>query len=157
MQPQLSFWRILMTEVFRICPNCGEQSQLKATFCPQCGIDVVSGLPEPKQRALPISTATALMPLAAGAAGFLLRVGWKLLQSRMLGNVTYLTSGQGASGQMVQKSEGINPKPTIVNSSPNDLPLKAKCTIRIQSRWAVGDESGIKRQGQSEHIIEIDD
>ncbi|MEM7125393.1 MAG: hypothetical protein AAF702_03645 [Chloroflexota bacterium] len=141
-----------MTEVYRICQNCGEQSGLHAAYCSHCGVEVATGTPISEQASLPISTSNALLPIAMGAAGLVIRFGWKLLQSRTFRDFANQAAAQISQGATQIRRSSPEPKQT-----PSKVIPRAKRTIRIQSSWAVGDQSGIHRQGHSEHIIEIDE
>lgn len=140
-----------MTEVYRICQNCGEQSQLSTSYCPHCGANVATGVPVTSQKHLPIPTGKALLPLAAGAVGLLARAAWKLVQSKEIKQAALHAVEQVVQDKL-SGQQGSKPaaRTTTVHT-------KSRRTIRIQSRWAVGNEAGVQRRGQSEHIIEIDD
>jgi hypothetical protein len=135
-----------MSEIQRICPECGEAGPLAARYCPHCGADREATLPV-QQSNFPLALGKAAIPLLAGVASLALRAGWKLLQSRVAANVTEqaVASLRTARGtQSLARTE----QPSVA---------KARRTIRIRSAWAVTDGNGVRRSGVSEHQIEIDD
>src|SRR5258706_16414510 len=71
-----------MSEIQRICAQCGKSGALEARYCPHCGYDAQAGLPAPRNT-LPVSIGKAALPILAGVASLALRAGWKLLQSRL--------------------------------------------------------------------------
>ena len=76
---------------------------------------------------------------SVGAATLALRVGWKLLNSRL-------------NAVEPQRMQPPAPAPR-----QEIAPRSGGRRIRIRSSWAVGDANGVWRQGTSEHIIEFDD
>lgn len=135
-----------MSEVQRICPQCGEAGPLAARYCPHCGADSQAALPAPAS-SFPLVLTKAALPILAGAASLALRAAWKLLQSRMTSTVTE---------QAVQSLRAArNAQPP----APTPLPpvQRPQRTIRIRSAWSVIDGNGVRRSGVSEHQIEIDD
>lgn len=134
-----------MSEVQRICPQCGEPGPLQARYCPHCGADSQAALPVPRAN-LPAVLTKAALPLLAGAASLVLRAGWKLLQSRMAANVTANVTETALHSL---RSAGTPAAPALTP--------KPRRTIRIRSAWAVTDGNGVQRSGVSEHQIEIDD
>ncbi len=132
-----------MSDVQRICPQCGESSAMGLQHCPHCGFNVEAGMPMRQTSALPATITRAALPVLAGAASLALSAGWKLLQSRLAE-----TAARNAVTQVV-KAPPAETRPAPTNG--------AKRTIRIRSTWAVGDAHGNWRQGASEHIIEFDD
>lgn len=134
-----------MSDVQRICPECGGGSPLHAQHCPHCGYDSQSGLPMQRGNTLPMTLSKAALPVLAGAAGLALRAGWRLLQGRMAASVA-----EQASDQVIQV-----PSPTSQTGEPPAR--RPRRTIRIRSSWAVGDAHGSWQQGSSEHVIEFDD
>ena len=71
-----------MSEIQRICAQCGQSGALDTRYCPHCGYDVQAGLPAPRTN-LPVTVAKAALPILAGVAGLAVRAGWRLLQSRL--------------------------------------------------------------------------
>ncbi len=135
-----------MSEVQRICPQCGGSSGLQMAHCPHCGFDMQAGVPMRQDSSLPAALTKAALPVLAGAASLAVRAGWKLLQSRMTE-----AAAQQAASQVIRR-------PTSEPVRRDDLPvIRAKRTVRIRSTWAVGDANGNWRQGASEHVIEFDD
>jgi rubredoxin len=129
--------RFTMSDVQRICPQCGGASPLQAQHCPHCGYDFQAGLPIERANALPATLSKAAVPVLLGAASLALRVGWKMLQGHMFQATTQAVA-QRPPEQAIQ-------------------PRRPRRTIRIRSTWAVGDARGRWEQGSSEHIIEFDD
>jgi len=135
-----------MSDVFRVCSQCGGKVTLDSRFCGRCGNDTTAGHPV-EQRNLPAQIATAALPVAAGLAGWAMRAGWKLLRARldeMAKNPPVVAAQRPAPtrrrAESVQKESG-----------------RPKRTIRIRSTWAVGDAKGVWRQGAEEHIIDIEE
>ncbi|MEZ4557888.1 MAG: zinc ribbon domain-containing protein [Caldilineaceae bacterium] len=127
-----------MSDVQRICPQCQANAPLDARFCPRCGYDHQAELPM-RQSSLPATVGKAAMPVLVGAATLALRVGWKLLNSRL-------------TATEPQRMQPPAPAPR------QEVALRGGGRrIRIRSSWAVGDANGVWRQGSSEHIIEFDD
>ena len=67
-----------MSEINRICPQCGGSVALQTRYCGECGYDTSTGLPV-RQSNLPVKVGKAALPVVAGLAGLALRSGWKLL------------------------------------------------------------------------------
>jgi hypothetical protein len=139
-----------MSEVKRICPQCGEPGPLAARYCPHCGNDSQAALPAP-QSTLPLALGKAALPILVGAASLALRAGWKLLQSQMAARVTETLTGKAIDSLRAHRS----PQAPLRTEQP--LQNKARHTIRIRSAWAVTDANGAQRSGMSEHHIEIDE
>lgn len=128
-----------MSEITRICAQCGQPGPLEARYCPHCGHDVEASVPaQLSQRNLPVLIGRAALPVLAGAASLAIRAGWQLLQKRLAQPLT--TQSQ---------------PPAKAPAAPAQQ--RPRRTIRIRSAWAVGDAHGVWRQGSSEHTIEIDD
>lgn len=142
-----------MSEVQRICVQCGQANPMEARFCARCGYDSQGALPA-QRSGLPAVVGRAALPVLAGVAGLALRAGWRLLQSRL------------AHGLASQATATVTPAPKVDSPAPNNRaiaksegapPARPRRTIRIRSTWAMGDANGVWRQGASEHIIELDD
>ncbi len=136
-----------MSEIQRICAQCGKGSPLEARYCSHCGYDAQAGLPAPRNT-LPVSIGKAALPVLAGVASLAIRAGWKFLQSRMA-----QAAVQSAVDNVISVPKTTAPVPQ--NTQP--APRRARRTIHIRSSWAVGDANGVWQQGNSEHTIEIDD
>jgi hypothetical protein len=133
-----------MSEIMRICAQCGKSSPLEARYCPHCGFDAETGVVGAmEKRQLPVAITRAALPVLAGAASLVLRAAWKLWQ-RQLTNAALRTTSSTPQRQSITRS----------TSEPLQRPRR---TIRIRSSWAVGDSHGILRQGSSDHTIEIED
>ena len=65
-----------MSEVFRVCPNCGQNVAMAARHCGECGYNVEGGYPLESRSNLPAVVAKVGLPVAAGLASFALRAGW---------------------------------------------------------------------------------
>ena len=130
-----------MSEVTRICAQCGQPGPLEARFCPHCGRDVDGDLAAPVvSRNLPMALGKAALPILAGVAGLVARAAWRLLQSRLEQAITPAPQAQPPVAQ---------PKPPP--------PARPRRVIRIRTAWAVGDGRGVWRQGQSDQTIEIEE
>ena len=138
-----------MNEVHRICPNCGGNTPINARHCPACGQDTVSGQMPIQRQNLPVAVGKAMLPVAVSVAGFALRAGWKLLQSRMAQD-----AAKAAIQTVSQRAQSPAPRP---QSPPVVADQSPKRTVRIRSTWAVGDGRGNWKQGQEEHVIEFDE
>lgn len=132
-----------MSEIQRICAQCGKSSALDARYCPHCGYDTQAGLPAPRNT-LPANIGKAALPILAGVASLALRAGWKLLQSRL---------AEATANNALIKPQPMQPTP---RNDPQTT-RRPRRIIRIRSSWAMGDASGIWRQGSSEHTIELDE
>jgi hypothetical protein len=132
-----------MSEITRICAQCGKSMALEARYCPECGFDAETGIVGAlEKRQLPVAITRAALPVLAGAASLVVRAAWKLWQ-RQLANAT------------LRATHSTPPRP-ITRSAP-EPGQRPRRTIRIRSSWAVGDGRGILRQGSSDHTIEIDE
>lgn len=168
-----------MAEITRICPVCKKKSEMDNQFCPHCGHKVGSMASDAGRRQMPVSLAGASFPLLAGAAGLLIRIGWKVLQSKTTHELatraieSLMQSGLSRSTD-VQRHSGLGKNDSLKGNRRQDSALKRnsnlpsavpeqnvnlapKRSIKIRSHWAVQDGSGMIRRGQSEHTIEIDD
>jgi hypothetical protein len=133
-----------MSDIQRICVQCGYANPLESRYCARCGYDSQAALPAPRTT-LPAVIGRAALPVLVGAASVALRVGWRLLQQR---------ASQAARPQPPQQPRAIVPRP---EAPPVPLPPRARRTIHIRSTWATGDANGVWRQGSSEHFIEIEE
>ncbi len=124
-------------QVHRVCPRCGGNVALEARYCPHCGVDTRAGLPVERD-ALPARLGRAALPVAAGLAGFVLRMGWHLLRRRLV--------------RLGPRADSRSQGPT-----PTSPARRGRRVLRIRSWWAVGDANGLWRQGREEHIIEIEE
>ena len=128
-----------MSEVFRVCPNCGQNVAMAARHCGECGYNVEGGYPLESRDTLPEVVAKVGLPVAAGLAGLALRAGLQLLQ-KQLPELASNALSRNASRPPAQSRKG-----------------RSSRFIHIRSKWAVGDRSGVWRSGEEEHTIEIDD
>ncbi len=133
-----------MSEIQRICTQCGQSGAFDTRYCPHCGYDAQVGLPTPRTN-LPVTVAKAALPILAGVAGLAVRAGWRLLQNRLA----------HAAVQTGVDNTVTVPRPTpAAPPAPQQGPRR---TIHIRSSWAMGDANGVWRQGTSDHTIEIND
>jgi hypothetical protein len=137
-----------MSEIQRICVQCGQTNPLDARFCARCGYDTQGALPA-QRASLPAVVGRAALPVLVGAASLAVRAGWRLLQSRLAqpaprAEVQLPATQQDQAIPLPSRSEMSTARP-------------ARRSIRIRSTWAMGDANGVWRQGSSEHIIEIDE
>lgn len=134
-----------MTNIQRICEQCGESGPLNVRYCPHCGFDTQATLPT-TSRNLPMVVGKAALPILVGAASLALRAGWKLLQDRLLTDAALSSAPQTSS----------HPTQSRPTSTP-PVSARSKRKIHIRSSWTVGDANGNWRQGSSEHTIEFED
>ncbi len=125
-----------MSDITRICPQCGGSFPLEARHCSHCGYDTEAVLPV-VQNNLPALVGKVAAPVLIGAASLAVSLGWKLLQG-----VFRQPEKPDTQPIQVRTSSAIQPQPRM--------------TIRITTSWAVGDSSGAWRQGHSEQTIEIE-
>jgi hypothetical protein len=152
-----------MSDIRRICAQCGASVPLNARYCGNCGYDFQGELPV-AQSSLPAVVGKAAVPFLLGAASLALRLGWKVLQSRWAQAAAEsavdaaLKKVQSAKVQPVPKPASVQPAP-IQPAAPAEqsLAARARRTITIRSAWAVGDANGIWRQGFTEQRIDLDD
>ncbi len=147
-----------MSDIRRICAQCGASVPLTVRYCGNCGYDFQGELPV-AQSNLPAVIGKAAVPFLLGAASLALRLGWKVLQSRWAQAAA--ESAVDAALKKVQPAKtrpAPNPAP-IQPAAPVEEPLAARArrTITIRSAWAVGDANGIWRQGFTEQRIDLDD
>ena len=140
-----------MSEIQRICAQCGKSSALETRYCSHCGYDAQAGLPAPRNT-LPATIGKAALPVLVGVASLAIRAGWKFLQSRLAQTAVQAVT-QSAVNRVVPAPKTVTPVPQ--NTQP--APRRARRTIHIRSSWAVGDANGVWQQGNSEHTIELDD
>jgi hypothetical protein len=141
-----------MSNVQRVCVQCGEGNPVEARYCAHCGYDSQSALPAPRMN-LPAVIGRAVLPVLVGAAGLVVRAGWRLLQNRLAQATTTATpvTPRADVQPPVSKSTVIHPRQEIV------MPRRARRTIHIRSAWSVNNGNGVWQQGTSEHTIELDD
>lgn len=136
-----------MSDVSRVCSQCGGKVALDSRFCGRCGHDTTAGFPVVEQRNLPAQIATVALPVAAGLFSWAVRSGWKLLRTRL--------------DEMAHNPPGVTPirtAPAPQRAAPLQKESgRPKRTIHIRSAWAVSDGSGVWRQGAEEHIIDIEE
>lgn len=125
-----------MTDVSRICPQCGQSFSMEARHCSHCGYDMDASLPT-LQNHLPALVGKAAVPILAGAASLAISLGWKLAQG------------------MLNRPAKVAPQPIQVRNAAQVEP-SPRMKIRITTAWAVGDGKGNWREGRSEQTIEIE-
>lgn len=133
-----------MSNVTRICPQCGHGNGMEDRYCAVCGADTQAALPTTQGAGLPAVIGKAALPVLVGAASLALSAGWKLLQGAL--------SRPTAPSQPQSQSQSQPPLP--VKSAPL-APRRARMTVTIRTSWAVGDSSGRWERGQSEQTIEF--
>jgi hypothetical protein len=134
-----------MSNVQRVCVQCGEGNPVEARYCARCGYDSQAALPVQRTN-LPSVIGQAALPVLVGAASLVVRAGWKLLQNRLA----------RAAVSSVTVSRVL--QPSAPQPRPEATPARrAKRTIHIRSAWAVNNGDGVWRQGTSEQTIELDD
>lgn len=129
-----------MSNVTRICPQCGHGNGMEDRYCAACGADTQASLPATQGANLPAVIGKAAVPVLVGAASLALSAGWKLLQSAL-------------SRPAAQPQRQAQP-PVQVKSAPL-APRQPRMTVTIRTSWAVGDSSGRWERGQSEQTIEF--
>lgn len=134
-----------MSEIQRICVQCGYANPLESRYCARCGHDSQGALPALRP-SLPVVIGKAALPVLVGAASVALRMGWKLLQQR---------AAQAARVQPPSQPLQVMPR-SVAAPAPSPA-ARARRTIHIRSTWATGDANGVWRQGSSEHFIEIEE
>jgi hypothetical protein len=131
-----------MSNLQRVCVQCGEGNPVESRYCARCGYDSQSALPTVRSN-LPEVIGRAALPVLVGAAGLVVRAGWKLLQNRLA----------QASITPAPKAQPVIPIPRGDAAAPRT----AKRSIHIRSSWAINNGNGVWQQGTSEHRIEIDE
>lgn len=130
-----------MSEITRICVQCGQSGPLEARYCPHCGYDSEASTPAVRTNQVPAAVMRAALPILAGAASLALRAGLRFLQS-----------------QLEQAATKSSPTTVAVRQQPQSpAPRRTRRVIHVRSAWAVGDANGVWRRGSSEHTIEIDE
>ena len=128
-----------MSEVFRVCPNCGQDVAMAARHCSECGYNTQDGYPLERRNNLPAVVAKVGLPVAAGLTGLVLRAGWQLLRKQLPALAANALSQRAPrSPAQPRKRRGAR-------------------FIHIRSKWAVGDRDGVWQSGEEEHTIEVDD
>lgn len=125
-----------MSNVTRICPQCGHGNAMDTRYCAQCGYDSQSNLPVPQGTNLPAVIGKAAVPVLVGAASLALSAGLKLLQNAL---------SKPAAQQPIQ----------VKNAATGEVAKRGRMTITVRTAWAVGDSSGHWEKGQSEQTIEL--
>ena len=125
-----------MSNVTRICPQCGHGNAMDNRYCAQCGYDSQSNLPVPQGTNLPAVIGKAAVPVLVGAASLALSAGLKLLQNAL---------SKPAAQQPIQ----------VKSPSTGEVAKRGRMTVTIRTSWAVGDSSGRWEKGQSEQTIEL--
>lgn len=147
-----------MSNVQRVCVQCGGGNPVEARFCAHCGYDTQAALPAPRA-SLPVVIGRAALPVLVGAASLAVRAGWKLLQNR-LAQATVPIATPNAPAPVTPKNTAVVTRPEVVApqlAKPHlDKPRGAKRTIHIRSSWAVNNGNGWQ-QGHAEHTIEVDE
>jgi hypothetical protein len=123
-----------MSNVTRICPQCGHGNIMDTRYCAQCGHDTQASLPVAQQTNLPAVIGKAALPVLVGAASLALSAGWKLLQSAL-------------AKPLPQQPIQVKPFTAVAKRS--------RMTITIRTSWTVGDSSGRWEKGQAEQTIEL--
>jgi hypothetical protein len=136
-----------MSNVQRVCVQCGQGNPVESRYCAHCGYDSQAALPAPRAN-LPTVIGRAALPVLVGAAGLAVRVGWRLLRNRLI---------QAATASPPAPSTPTTTAPTIPLPQAQPPVQRAKRTIHIRSAWAVNNGNGVWQQGTSEHTIELDD
>ncbi len=137
-----------MSEVFRICPNCGQDVAMAARHCGACGYNTQDGYPL-ERRNLPTVVAKAAMPVVVGLTGLALRAAVALLRQQ-LPTLAANALRKTAAAPPTQKSAPQSTRPAQQRTG------RTGPVIRIRSKWAIGDGNGVWKSGEEERIIEVD-
>jgi len=134
----------MMSNVQRVCVQCGQGNPIEARYCAHCGYDSQSALPAPRT-SLPVAIGRAALPVLVGAAGVAMRIGWQLLQNRL-------------SQPPAPKTQATTPQSGVSQPRVDVMPSRrARRTIHIRSSWAVSNGNGVWQEGTSEHHIDMDE
>lgn len=125
-----------MSNVSRICPQCGHGNPMDTRYCAQCGYDREANLPVPQGASLPAVIGKAAVPVLVGAASLALSAGLKLLQN-------------------VLAKPAPQPPIPVKSTEKGEVVRRGRMTITIRTSWAVGDSSGRWEKGQAEQTIEL--
>ncbi|MDE0181488.1 MAG: hypothetical protein OXL39_09100 [Caldilineaceae bacterium] len=128
-----------MSEVYRVCPGCGQDVAMTARHCSACGYNTEDGYPLERRNNLPEVVTKVGLPVAVGLAGLALRAGLQLLQNQ-LPELASNALNRSAPRQPAQPRK-----------------RRGGRVIHIRSKWAVGDRNGVWRSGEEEHTIEVDE
>lgn len=128
-----------MSEVYRVCPGCGQDVAMAARHCSACGYNTEDGYPLERRSNLPEVVTKVGLPVAVGLAGLALRAGLQLLQNQLPALASNALN-RGAARQPAQPRK-----------------KRGGRVIHIRSKWAVGDRNGVWRSGEEEHTIEVDE
>lgn len=139
-----------MSNVQRVCVQCGQGNPVESRYCSHCGYDSQAALPAPRSN-FPAVIGQAALPVLLGAASLVVRAGWKLLKSR-LAQASLSNTGPANGVQPPTVSQPTIPIPRNDAASVR----RARRTIHIRSSWAVNNGNGWQ-QGSSEHTIEVDE
>ena len=123
-----------MSEVFRVCPNCGQNVAMAARHCGECGYNTQGGYPLEGRNNLPAVVAKVGLPVAAGLAGLALRAGLQLLQKQLPTLAANALSRSAPRPAQPRRGRGSR-------------------FIHIRSKWSVGDRNGgvAVRRGRAHH------
>ena len=154
-----------MSEVFRVCPNCGQDVAMAARHCGECGYNTQGGYPLEGRNNLPAMVAKVGLPVAAGLAGLALRAGLQLLRKQLPHSICRGKEPGMSEVFRVCPNCGQDVRALAANALSRNAPRppaqprrgRGSRFIHIRSKWAVGDKNGVWRSGEEEHIIEVDD
>ena len=107
------------------------------------------------QSNLPVLIGKAALPVLAGVASLALRMGWKLIRSRMAQDALHYGARKAASA--IMNAAKAPPAAPLAARPTTEVTGKSKRTVRIRSTWVVGDANGVRQQGASDHTIEFED
>jgi len=143
-----------MSEIQRICVQCGASTPLSARYCGACGYDFEGELPAPQNANLPAVIGKAALPVLLAAGSVALRLGWRIMQSRW----AQAAAEKAVTAALTPARPPAKAAP-LQKAAPAEQPPAARSrrTITIRSSWAVGDANGVWRQGVSEQRIDLDE
>ena len=142
-----------MSNVQRLCMQCGEGNPVESRYCARCGYDSQAALPAPRV-SLPVVIGRAALPVLVGAAGLVVRAGWKLLQNRLAqASASSLQTIQPNSAQPNVPQPNVAQPPVPQPRADVTSSRRAKRTIHIRSAWAINNGNGVWQQGTSHQTI----
>ena len=108
-----------MSEVFRVCPNCGQDVAMAARHCGACGYNTQGGYPLEGRNNLPAMVTKVGLPVAVGLAGLALRAGVAVAAEAVAGTGIQRAQPQraAAAGAAAQRArQPIHPYPLEMGS-----------------------------------------
>ena len=129
-----------MSDIERICPECGAANAVDVHFCGACAAPLSSTALARRQSALPTTFEPKDAALAVGATGLAavaLRVGTVLVKQ--------------VAQMLADRRDDPAPAP-LAEREPRRRPV-----MRIRRSWAIGDSSGLRQWGNEDITIYDED